>query len=878
VATRRSGLPDPQASRAVLVGVSDYMTLEQLPAVANNIATLQHVITDTDLWGLPDEHCTTLLNPTSVDEVLDAVHGAASAASDVLLFYFAGHGLLDDRSDLHLALPGSDSDRLYKAVRYDDIRREVVGTARACYGKVVILDCCYSGRALQGGMSGSVEVADHASVDGTYLMTASAETSVALAPPGEDYTGFTGALVDKLVHGLPDGPELLDMETLFHHIRADMKARLFPIPQARTRNDGKAIALVRNRRGTGRRTAAHLAKVTVRVLPEPPTGLEALLRHRPGDMYAEVQALRANGQEGAAEQVLVASAALRADQEVAAIVDLLRCQGTATDLRTVILAAAQRPPDEVLRIVDALRDTDLPGEATGLVRAVGAGPVGDVASLAHLLHVGRRAEELVELLDAALDTAQAQSSLIDLVNALWMAGLREDVDGLIDRAVSKLPGPAIVDVADELRAVGREEAAFGLYAASAETVARRPKEAVAQLCHAMTQIGRAEDSARVAQALINSAADVASLRAVATAFWDTDQERYADQCLTRAATVLSNSDIIALAAELRVCDHDQAAYQLCLRAMPTRSAAAIQEIIAALREEGRPVDARKLFEEVVGQVPVDTVFELLGMCGESDRHRVLRKVTEREPSEVAALLDKLAVTHPAVARQLTDLITATATTRVGLLAISVEHLAPQVKEQMFASIIRTTDSEDVADLLPKLPDDDARFLMFLVVQAGNPMLASIIDAMPTATSSTGDPVLHYLLDQPIARFTALIHGLCATHFETYAQAVLTKAAAPERGARAIAKDVAFLFGTGEASTGRLLLGTALHGRSNTDLTNMITALREQDQPEVLKSAAEWIKETYARIGSSNVDGILRQIGLNEYATRVNWLKRRRKND
>jgi hypothetical protein len=38
-----------------------------------------------------------------------------------------------------------------------------------------------------------------ASVDGTYLMTASAETSLALALPGEDYTAFTGALVDKLV-------------------------------------------------------------------------------------------------------------------------------------------------------------------------------------------------------------------------------------------------------------------------------------------------------------------------------------------------------------------------------------------------------------------------------------------------------------------------------------------------------------------------------------------------------------------------------------------------------------------------------------------------------------------------------------------------------
>ncbi len=878
VAAPRSGLPNPQASQAVLVGVSDYTTLENLPAVANNIATLRQVITDADLWGLPDDNCVTLLNPTSIDDVMEAVHAAASRASDALLFYFAGHGLLDDRSDLYLALSGSDTDRLYRAVRYDDIRREVVDTARACYGKVVLLDCCYSGRALHGGMSGSVDLADHARVDGTYLMTASAETSVALAPPSEDYTAFTGALVDKLMHGLPEGPDLLDMETLFHHVRADLKARHFPVPQQRTRNDGKSIALVRNRRGIGRRTLAEPARVAPRVLPQPPAGLEALLRRRPTDMYAEVQALRANGQDGFAEQVLAASAALRADQEVAAIVDLLRRQGLPIDFRTVITAAAQRPPEEVLRIVDALHDTDLPREATHLVRAVGAGPVGDMANLAHLLQVGRRTDQLVELLDAALDTAQAQSSLIGLVNALWVAGLRDEVDSLIERAVSKLPGPAVVDLADELRAVGREEAAFGLYAASAETVASNPPAVVAQLCQAMTEAGRAQDSARVAQVVIDGADDVESLLDVATAFWDISQEEHADRTLTRAAGVLSNSGVTALAAELRVRDHEQAAYQLCLRAMAARPAAAIQEIVAALREEGRPVDARKLLEEVVDRVPVRTVFELLDTCTDGDQQRVLRKVIERDPNEVAGLLDALVPVRPVLARQLADLITAAAATRVELLPISIGGLETRSKEQIFASIVQTVDGHEVAALLPTLPADDAKHLMFLAVQAGNPTLASIIDGMPTASGSGGDPVLSYLLDQPVTRLPALIHGLHAAHFKQYADALLNNVTSPDRGVHTIAQDMAALFTIGEVDTGKLILGAALRGRTNADLTSMISALRRRNQPASLAAAAEWVRMTYAKVGSSNIDGILRQIGLDEYTSRGTWLKRRRMNN
>lgn len=859
----RSRLPDPLTSRAVLVGVSDYSTLEPLPSVANNIATLRDALTDAELWGLPDEHCVALLNPASIDAVLEAVHSAASVASDALLFYFAGHGLLDERSDLYLALPGADNDRLHRAVRYDDIRREVVGTARACYGKVVILDCCYSGRALQGGMSGSVELADHATIDGTYLMTASAETSVALAPPEERYTAFTGALVDKVVHGLADGPDLLDMETLFHHVRADMKARLFPVPQARTRNDGKAIALVRNRRGSGRATPAPVE----RARPRPPAGMEGLLRRRPADVYAEVRALRANGQEDLATRLLTASAASRADQEVAAIVAVLRGQGTAADVRTVIEAAARRPAVEVLRIVEALHDTDLPAEADRLVDAAGAGPVDDMASLAHLLQTSGRAGELVRLLDVALDTAQADGSLIGLVNALWVAGLRDEVDGLIDRAVSRLSGPAVIDLADELRAVGREEAAFGLYVASTETAASRPPDVVAQLCQAMTDAGRARDSARLAQTMIDRAGDVESLLVVADAFWDSDQEHHADRTLTRAAAVLSAADVIALATEIRARDREEAAYELCRRAMTTRPSAQIHEMVAALREEGRPVDARKLLEEVVVQAPVRTVFELLAESGEHDRRRVLDAVTRREPAEIAELLDALTPTHPAIARELTDHITATATTRVALLAVCVDRMDQPSKVELFGSVVRTTDGAAVADLLPKLPVADARLLMFLAVKAGNPALARIVDALPADADGTGDPALRYLLDPPLEWLPVLVTGLRANHFDQYADALLNRVVAAGRSVHALARDVASLFAIGEPQTGRLLVGKMLDGRSNSNLTEMVGALRQQGRPDALAAAADWVRATFAELGPSNVDGILRQIGLKEFTRR-----------
>src|SRR5206468_676696 len=106
-----------------------------------------------------------------------------------------------------------------------------------------------------GHMTGAVEVADLAGIDGAYLMAAAGPTKTAWAPPGERYTAFTGALLDRLVRGVPDGPELLDMRTLFDTVRTDLIQRGFPRPHQRNRDDGGRVALVRNRAFAGERPA-----------------------------------------------------------------------------------------------------------------------------------------------------------------------------------------------------------------------------------------------------------------------------------------------------------------------------------------------------------------------------------------------------------------------------------------------------------------------------------------------------------------------------------------------------------------------------------------------------------------------------------------------
>ncbi|MEV4514406.1 DnaJ C-terminal domain-containing protein [Dactylosporangium sp. NPDC049525] len=252
-------LPDPRASRAVLVGVSRYQrhaaragddegALDDLPTVRNNIAGLRRLLQDTSRWGLPRAHCRVLNQPSSSAEVLDVLREQADRATDTLLFYFAGHGLIDDRDEdeVYLALPGADRLRPNReSIPFKWIRNEFLDASRA-RRKVAIIDCCYSGRALGTWMSPDGPTPDGLEIFGTCVLTATARTRLALAPDNEPYTAFTGELIEALKNGIPDGPELLDLDTLYRHIYQRLRARGRPIPKRGERDTGGLVAIARN--------------------------------------------------------------------------------------------------------------------------------------------------------------------------------------------------------------------------------------------------------------------------------------------------------------------------------------------------------------------------------------------------------------------------------------------------------------------------------------------------------------------------------------------------------------------------------------------------------------------------------------------------------
>ena len=234
-------------SQAVLIGGCRYRELGDLEAVHNNLTELASELCADSVWGLPESNCVAVEDPETAADMLNPLVEAAKNATDTLLLYYAGHGLVDERGELYLALSGSaaDPERIYLAVPYRYIRDILL---RACAARrIVILDCCYSGRALGQMAATSSAVADEASAEGTYVLAATAENKSALAPPGQPHTAFTGELLSILRNGITDGGPLLDLDSIYSQLRKVARSKGFPEPQQRNRNTAGRLTLVRNR-------------------------------------------------------------------------------------------------------------------------------------------------------------------------------------------------------------------------------------------------------------------------------------------------------------------------------------------------------------------------------------------------------------------------------------------------------------------------------------------------------------------------------------------------------------------------------------------------------------------------------------------------------
>ncbi|MCM2422116.1 tetratricopeptide repeat protein [Streptomyces sp. RKAG293] len=243
-------LPDPRRSRIVLIGASTYTApeLPDLPSVHRTIEDLAGLLTDQYYGVVPEEHCTVLLDEGDLRTIGQRLRTTIREAEDLLLVYYAGHGLVSGRRhELYLALPDSDwDDPEFSSLEYEKLRSAVLDSPAAT--KVIILDCCFSGRVVTDTMAGG-EAAELGQIEvaGTYVLTSAQRDQVALALPGEHHTAFSGRLMRLLAEGVVGGPELLTVDDLYQRLKATMAAEGLSTPLNRGTQTASNIGLGVNR-------------------------------------------------------------------------------------------------------------------------------------------------------------------------------------------------------------------------------------------------------------------------------------------------------------------------------------------------------------------------------------------------------------------------------------------------------------------------------------------------------------------------------------------------------------------------------------------------------------------------------------------------------
>ncbi len=142
------------AKIALLIGVSEYPPgLNPLPVAVRDVEAMRRVLINPEKGGFADGDVTVLKNPQP-DAMRYAIYNlfANRQKDDLLLFYFSGHGIKDDRGKLYLSSSSTtkQNGRLVNpsAVAASYLH-ETMDDSRS-KRQVIILDCNFSGAFAQG--------------------------------------------------------------------------------------------------------------------------------------------------------------------------------------------------------------------------------------------------------------------------------------------------------------------------------------------------------------------------------------------------------------------------------------------------------------------------------------------------------------------------------------------------------------------------------------------------------------------------------------------------------------------------------------------------------------------------------------------------------
>ncbi|MFJ5635734.1 LysM peptidoglycan-binding domain-containing protein [Streptomyces goshikiensis] len=688
------------ASRAVLVGASTFTTLEDLPAVRANVPALKTLVGDRVLH-LDAEHCRTLLDPVSPREMSTAVREAAQEATDTLLVYYAGHGLIDPGTGLlHLAVPDSDRHSVFDtAVPYEWIKRSIAtsGAAR----RIVILDCCYSARAF--GVQ-SESVAALAEIDGTYLMAAAAETAVALSPPDEPHTAFTGELLGLLRDGVASSDKLLDLDAIFDHLARRLQAKGRPRPQSLCRNSLGSWPFARNNAyrpppeghiaapdiaralDATRNVAVSALVVQIDELSEhrPATATEMVhtaLQHRPiADLVHLLVALYQAGRQRHVEAALPAFVAARTVQDSADLLEQLLATPAEDGVVALLrLTAELKPAADTVRLATALIRAGLREHTTVLLAAFAVTRSLDETLALTGLACRTELDEFLTPVMHAMAEHRPISDVIDLFRHLHSTPHPDHARDLITSAARNRTATDTAEMITSLYRDGYQQIAEDIFHTG---IGHRGPEHTGELIAAL-QLLRLSDAAALGRRLAVQNSTVSATSLLIARLLDVGQHQHALAAVMEAARLRPATEFLEITQALDTFSARQVLSDLLDEAVRMSPPVDVAHLIQVLDEAGQSNDAAHMLWSAVRDRPpghTGTILNHLHTSGspftdDSALHALWRS---HSPTDVARLARALDTVLPAKADLVCSIDDRSVTDVVALIA-SLETLSVGIR-------------------------------------------------------------------------------------------------------------------------------------------------------------------------------------------------------
>lgn len=189
---------------ALLIGVSEYEPeLNPLPAALRDVAAMQRVLQDPEMGGFDEIKVLTNPDLQTMQYEIETIFTGRSK-DDLVLLFFSGHGIKDDRNNLYFATRSTRKNPRGDLSRSTAVParfvHEVVNNSHA-KRQAIILDCCFSGAfdpSLQAKDDGSFDLQGQLGAEGRVVLASSSSVQYSFAQKKQIYLSTQNILLKEL--------------------------------------------------------------------------------------------------------------------------------------------------------------------------------------------------------------------------------------------------------------------------------------------------------------------------------------------------------------------------------------------------------------------------------------------------------------------------------------------------------------------------------------------------------------------------------------------------------------------------------------------------------------------------------------------------------